>query len=189
MLSKSTTDILRQALDGDQDAWRCLVDRYGPMIWRVARAHRLRKHDAADISQTTWAALAQHGRRIHSPERLATWLTTTARRECARLIDRGHREIPAGWRNWDDLPDGKDGPEVIALRGERDTLLWRAFTALPGRCQQLLGLLAFAPELSYPQLARAVGLADTSVGRSRTRCLDILRRKITILGVPNGAVG
>ncbi|HEX2130489.1 MAG TPA: sigma-70 family RNA polymerase sigma factor, partial [Actinophytocola sp.] len=102
----------------------------------VARSHRLDHAAAADAVQNTWTALAEHLPRIDCPDRLRSWLVTTA----------------------------------------RDRQLWLAFDALPDRCRLLLALHAHAPELSHGQLAAALEMPAGSVGSTRTRCLDHLRR-------------
>ncbi|MBM7770539.1 RNA polymerase sigma factor (sigma-70 family) [Actinokineospora baliensis] len=188
MNAPSTPDLLHAALDGDQTAWRALVTRYAPLVWQVARAHRLTLADAADVSQHTWITLAEKAGSIRAPERLAAWLTTTARRECLRVISARPREISTDRIDW--IVTREDhGPEASVLRSDRDDLLWRAFEQLTQRCRQLLGLMAFAPELSYAQLARAAGVANASVSTTRSRCLDVMRRKLAILGLPEGATG
>ncbi|WP_424183343.1 RNA polymerase sigma factor [Actinokineospora sp. G85] len=174
-----TATLLTRAAQGDQPAWRALVDRYSPLVWRVARAHRLSTTDAADVSQSTWIALADNISTVHSPDRLAGWLATTARRESLKLL-RG-REIATD--TWGDWADPADDPEQTTLRTERDDLLWRAFSALRVRCRQLLGLQAYAPELSYAELAAAVGLANSAVAKTRGRCLAALRRELAGLGL------
>ncbi|SDC92812.1 RNA polymerase sigma factor [Actinokineospora iranica] len=190
MSIESAAELIRRAADGDQDAWRALVDRYSVMVWRVARAHRLDHADAADVSQSTWVALAEHIGELRAPERLAAWLSTTARRESLRVLAHRGREVrAAAWPDRADAAQEDRWPEATALRGARDDALWRAFASLPGRCRELLGLLAFAPELTYAQLGRALGLATGSVGTTRGRCLDVLRRKLTALGLPREAAG
>jgi DNA-directed RNA polymerase specialized sigma24 family protein len=42
---------------GEQAAWDQLVERYGAMVWAVARRHGLGLEDAADVSQVTWLLL------------------------------------------------------------------------------------------------------------------------------------
>lgn len=183
-------ELVRLARSGDQDAWYELVRRYAPVVWRVARAHRLDPADAADVSQNTWIALAEHLSAIREPDRVAAWLASTARRQSLRLLAARRREAyPEWWPDAVEDPDPDRWPEPHTLRTARDRLLWRAFTALPERCRQLLGLLAHAPELSYAQLAHVLGLKTGSIGPSRGRCLHELRRKLAILGVREGAAG
>ena len=174
----------------DQAAWQELVRRYAPLVWRVARAHRLDPADAGDVSQHTWITLAERLRTLRRPDRLAAWLATTARREALRVRASRSRELRPEW--WPDTvadPCPEHWPEQHALRTARDRLLWRAFGALPDRCRRLLGLLAHAPELSYAQLAAAVGMKPGSVGRARGRCLDELRRRLAGLGIGAEAAG
>ena len=169
--------LVRRAQSGDENAWHELVRQHSPIVWAVTRAHRLGGADAADASQNTWLALAEHLPKLRKPDRLPGWLATTARRECLRILLQGRREVPL-----DDVIVPEAGPEHEVLRTARDELLWRAFARLPARCRQLLGLVAHAPELTYVQLSRAVGLKATSLGRTRTRCLAELRHLLTGLG-------
>jgi len=173
----TTDSVVMRARRGDRDAWHELVARHAALVWAVTRAHRLAGADAADASQNTWIALAEHLPRLRNPDRVAGWLATTARRECLRIVLQGRREVP--------LPDVEPpgaSQEPALLRTVRDRLLWQAFDALPHRCRQLLGLLAHAPELTYVQLSRALGIKVNSIGRTRRRCLDELRRTLVNLG-------
>lgn len=169
-------EVITLASAGDEAAWRTLVDKYTPVVWAVARAHRLQGADAADAVQNTWLALAEHLPRLRRPDRVSAWLTTTTRRECLRILLRGRREFPL------DTFDIPVTPEPPIFRETRDRLLWQAFAKLPSRCRKLLSLLAHSPELTYVQLSRALGLQVTSIGRTRGRCLNELRHQFTRLG-------
>lgn len=81
----ATSELVARANLGHQVAWDQLVDRYGAMVWAVARAHDLSPQDAADVSQVTWLLLTQHLGSIQAPERLGFWLLTTATREALRM--------------------------------------------------------------------------------------------------------
>lgn len=170
----SVAELVGRAGAGDQDAWREIVRRYLPLVWAIAREHRLNQADAADVSQCTWIKLARHLPGMRNPERLAAWLATSARRECLRVIASRRREVCLDSVG---LP-AVDGPEPEILRDVRDRVLWQAFAALSEQCRQLLGLLARAPELSYAQLGRLLGLSAGSIGPTRGRCLNLLRRQL-----------
>jgi RNA polymerase sigma factor (sigma-70 family) len=183
-------ELLHRARDHDQSAWNELVSRYAPLVWRVAMSHRLDPADAHDVSQHTWITLGERLDRIRDPDRLPGWLATTARREALRVAKSRSREVHSTCF-LDSIPETAVDccPEPHALHSARDRLLWRAFAALPDRCQRLLGLLAHAPGLSYARLAHALGMKLGSVGPSRGRCLHELRRKLAVLGVTEGAAG
>ncbi|MCP2259442.1 RNA polymerase sigma factor, sigma-70 family [Streptoalloteichus tenebrarius] len=182
--------LVADAVRGDHDAWRRLVDRYAGLVWAVARRHRLDAADAADVCQVTWLRLAQRLPALRDPARLPAWLVTTTRREAARVRAARHREPPVDL----DLvpPTPVEGPEDRVLRDEHDAALWRVFSRLPERCQHLLRMLAVDPRTSYADLARAFDLRPSSVGPVRTRCLRALRGLLAEAGllpgpVPSGA--
>jgi RNA polymerase sigma factor (sigma-70 family) len=170
-----TADLVALAAAGDDAAWRALVDRYRGVVWAVAREHRLPECDAADVSQATWLNLAQHLHRLRDPERVAGWLVTTARRESLRVLAVRRREPP-----FDLSVVDPPAPQADVDSGD---VLWRALHGLPERCRALLRLIALTPDLSYAQAARALGIPAGSVGRTRGRCLAVLRRRLACAGV------
>jgi RNA polymerase sigma factor (sigma-70 family) len=166
-------DLIKRASANDQQAWRELVARFSNLVWAVARSHRLDHADAADVSQTTWLRLAEKMAELRDPERLPAWLATTARRESLRVLASRRREAPA---ELPDEPDGRTAPESRVLTDDRDARLWRAFGGLSERCQQVLRMLAAAPELSYAEVGSMLGIPVGSIGPTRGRCLQMLRR-------------
>jgi RNA polymerase sigma factor (sigma-70 family) len=169
------SDLVDRASTGDKDAWRELVDRHTPIVWAVIRAHRLRSADAADVMQNTWVALTENLTNLRRPDRLPAWLATTARRECLRVLTQSRRELPL-----DDLEPPDPAPPVFHSDGEQQ--VWEALGRMPRRCRELLGLLVHAPELTYVQVSRALGIKVTSLSRTKGRCLDQLRRKLILMG-------
>ena len=179
MAERTTPDLVGAAAAGDPGAWRELVARYGNVVWSVARAHRLSEADAADVAQATWLNFAQGLAHVREPDRVAGWLATTARRESLRVLAVRRRETV----ELADFESTVDGPETLAVRGDTERALWRALHRLPVRCVELLRLLAFSPDLTYAQAARALGIRATSVGRTRGRCLEVLRRRLECDGL------
>jgi len=187
---EQTGDLVRAAAAGDQRSWDALVERFSGLLWAVARAHRLREADAADVVQTTWLNLVQHLGSIREPEHVGAWLATTARRECLRALNRDHRHV---------LTDDEAGlqahepalptPEDEVLEAERLALLRAALEELPPRCQQLLRVLTADPAPTYEQVSAALGMPVGSIGPTRARCLERLRHCARLAGIvpPTGA--
>jgi DNA-directed RNA polymerase specialized sigma24 family protein len=92
--SAGTSALVARASAGEQGAWDQLVDRYGGLVWAVARAHGLGRKDASDVSQVTWLLLAQHLDALQQPERLGSWLLGTATREADRMRRLRGCEVP-----------------------------------------------------------------------------------------------
>ena len=80
-----TSELVARVSAGDQGAWDQLVERYGELVWAVARAHGLGRDDAREVSQVTWLRLTQHLGSLRQPERLGSWLLKTASREAYRM--------------------------------------------------------------------------------------------------------
>jgi RNA polymerase sigma factor (sigma-70 family) len=180
-----TAELVGRAGTGDRAAWGELVDRYGGLVWAVARGYGLGPQDAADVSQVVWLRLLQHLGALRQPERLGAWLATTARRESLRIGKVRGREVPlAGERDPDRLELPGAAPEAGLLAAERDAALWRAFGSLPGRCQRLLRLLVADPPLGYAEVATVLGMPVDSIGPTRARCLGCLRRHLAARRIP-----
>ena len=82
----TTTDLLRAARCGDRSAWEQIVHRYARLVRSIGAEFRLQESDAADVAQNTWLRLLAYGGTIRDPEKLGSWLATTARREASALI-------------------------------------------------------------------------------------------------------
>jgi len=175
---------MARAAAGDNAAWGTLVDRYGPLVWAVARAYRLTQADANDVVQTTWLQLLENLDDIE-PAALTRWLTTTARREALR-VRRSMREVTEVLEVVDqEFLVAPDDPAATYERRGHDEQLWRAFAQLPQRCQQLLRLLiAGSGTTPYSEVSAALGMPVGSLGPTRARCLARLRQLLAGVADP-----
>jgi RNA polymerase sigma factor (sigma-70 family) len=169
---------LARARDGDRGAWEQLVERYAGLVMAVARSYGLDAQAAADVSQVTWLRLVEHLGSLRQPERVGAWLATTARRESLRMLRLRGREEAVDVHDLDRLHGQAPGPELGLLVAERDAELRRAFASLSGPCQRLLRLVVADPPLSYAEMAAALDRPIGSLGPTRRRCLDCLRRAL-----------
>jgi len=171
-------DLVTRARNGDQQAWDALVERYAPLIWSICRRHRLDNADAEDISQNVWLQLVNHLDKIHDPAALPGWLVTVTRRECLRIL--GATRPPHAASNVTDpqtIPGQQDGTaEEELLAAERNAALREALGDLPPSGQQLILLLLQDPPLSYADISARLSVPVGSIGPTRRRCLDKLRR-------------
>ncbi|KWX04455.1 hypothetical protein TH66_07725 [Carbonactinospora thermoautotrophica] len=179
MPDTSTASLVREASAGDQRAWNELVDRYTGMVWAIARAHQLSPTDAADVCQTVWLRLVEHLDRLRDPSLVAGWLATTTRHECLRVLKLAGRELPEEELSLDQRSrEVESSPESVVLHNESRALLRKALERLSLRCQMLLKALAMAPKPNYAEVSSALGIPVGSIGPTRQRCLDYLRREL-----------
>jgi RNA polymerase sigma factor (sigma-70 family) len=169
--------LVRRAAAGDKPAWERLVQQYSRLIWAMTRDFKLPESDAADVVQATWLRLLEHIGRIEYPERIASWLATTARHECLRHLAASKRVMLV-----DDHDTAFGGavvhqPEVDEglLAEERARAVREALAMLPSRSQRLIELLMADPPVSYAEISDQLGLPIGSIGPTRGRCLERLR--------------
>ncbi len=169
--------LLERAAEGDQSAWMALVDRYSGLVWSVTRSFRLSRDDAAEVCQTTWLRLVEHLATIREPERLGAWLATTTRRLCLMTVRRSHRTVPSELDEMQLIsPDATDDLDDTLDGDQRRVALRRAFDELPEPGKTLLRVLAADPAPSYAEAAAILGVPIGSIGPTRARCIERLRK-------------
>ncbi len=176
--------LLRAASEGDQEAWNAITDRFTSLLWSVARSYRLGSDDAEDVVQNTWLRLLENLTKIDNPEALPGWLATTARREALGILRRRGRTVLT--RDEDlgvDLADPASTElDSALLEDERDIELWASFAKLPERCQQLLRVLMAVDRPVYAEVSAAFDMPIGSIGPTRMRCLERLRKLVAETG-------
>lgn len=175
MTDTSVAELLAAAERGSQSAWDALVDRYGRLVWSVIRGFRFDAATAADVSQTVWLRLVEHCGRIRDPERLPSWLATTARNEAIRASRRSSRVVPTEFPV--EVADAA-APSVDERLLDQEQLgeVRAAFDDMSPKCQELLRILCADPPLDYEAVSDLLGMPIGSIGPTRSRCLDRLRR-------------
>jgi RNA polymerase sigma factor (sigma-70 family) len=181
------TDLVIRARNGDKQAWDALVERYAPLIWSICRSHRLVGAAADDAGQNVWLQLVEHLGTVRDPAALPGWLATTARRECCRVLRAAHGPHAAGYvPDAEDIPDERtETAEQEVLAAERHAALREAFLHLPPCDQQLIALLTQDPPVTYAEISARLGIPVGSIGPTRGRCLDRLRRYPAIAALIN----
>ena len=175
----SDGDLFRRAAGGDQAAWDGLVERLGSRVWAVARAHRLSKADAEDVFQVTWMRLLTHTESLREPERVGAWLASTARHESLHLLRRSGRQVATGDEfQFEGIDPLAPDPDERILATERQNAVWEALATLPPHCQRLLRLMMADPPFTYEEITELLDMRQGSIGPTRRRCLDKLRRQL-----------
>jgi RNA polymerase sigma factor (sigma-70 family) len=132
------------------------------------------------------AFLAQLNR-IRDPAALPGWLATTTRRECLRVLRPARTPLTDG-----QLLDAETIPDEHASTAEQELLadgrhaaLREAFRDLPPSGRRLILLLLEDPPTPYAEFSGRLGIPVGSIGSTRRRCLDKLRRHPAIAALIN----
>jgi RNA polymerase sigma factor (sigma-70 family) len=166
--------LVQGAAAGDATAWTSLVERFTARIRAVARAHRLAPGDVDDVVQNTWLRLLEHIGRVREPAAVGSWLGTTARREALHVIAGAKRESPSEEHLLDrSFEEDLDAPLVAA---ERSSAVAASLETLSPRQARLFSLLFDEIDHSYDEISSALGMPIGSIGPTRIRGLERLRK-------------
>lgn len=183
--SRSLLDGVRQR---DPDAWRRFVGLYGPIVYRWTQREGLREHDAADVVQDVFRAVAENIRRFEhrsASDSLRGWLWTITRNKIRDHYRRHQHEIagsggtdaqqrlqqvPGLPEEPDESPDGLAAElahrALALMQSEFEASTWQAFwrTTVEGR--------------SVADTARELKLTLAAVYKAKSRVLLKLRREL-----------
>jgi RNA polymerase sigma factor (sigma-70 family) len=170
-------ELVQAAAAGDGAAWNELVQRFAGFIWSISRSWGLRSADAADVNQVVWLRLVENLNRLREPERLKSWLAVVTRNECLRVARRAGREIIT------DVAEGRHETvnplmEARLVTAETDVALREALEELSPRCRALIRVLAADPRPTYDEVSTILSMPIGSIGPTRQRCLECLRRQL-----------
>ncbi len=169
--SWSDEELVQECLQGNQEAWGTLVDKYRNLVYSVPVKYRMPPEDAADVFQAVWTDLFSELSRLRSPGALRSWLITVAGHKCYQWK---RREILRNRGSEADLESVDPRGSFIDWRQEveREQMLRDALGDLSPRCQEMVRLLFFEqPPRPYKEVAERLGLAEGSIGFIRGRCL------------------
>ncbi|WP_322937561.1 RNA polymerase sigma factor [Nocardioides bizhenqiangii] len=190
-----TTDplatLVHAAREGEQVAWDAIVDRFLPLVGAIIRRHRLSDADGDDVSQTVWLRLVEHLGALREPDALPGWIRTTARNECLRVLAARGRVQVVDPQEGGSFPDADSAGAVDdeMLAAERRQALREALAELPAGRRDLLLLLLTDPPLGYEEISARLGIPIGSIGPTRARALEQLRRTRALRGLGPDPVG
>ncbi len=176
-------DLIQACLAGDDSAWDRLLTRYERLIYSIARASGLDADESADVFQNVCLALHRGLPRLRAARAITRWILITSRRIARDHAVRARREVPlsdtlspeASQLLQDPAPQISDALETLELQH----LVRVELSRLGDPCRRLLIFLFYSdPPLAYRDIARELDIPVGSVGPTRARCLEKLRRTL-----------
>lgn len=174
--------LIKRCRKGDQTAWDELVTRYQRLIYTIPRRAGLSDEQAADVFQDVFLTLFQKIDEIEQPERIRSWIVTTAKFKTWGLI-RGTKGFhgPDTEEEMENemasLADDAPLADDLLIELEEQHIIRTALTKLEERCRQIIGLIYLRePAASYAEVGKAIGVGETSISPLRSRCLKKLAK-------------
>jgi RNA polymerase sigma factor (sigma-70 family) len=170
--------LVTRCLGGDGRAWTLLVERYGPVVWAIARRADLTPDDEADVFQNTWRVAVEELTTLRDRAAFAGWIAQVTRHQAMRLR-RGYgiarRSLAHAAREGVD----ERRPEESLLELEARREVGAAVERIGRRCAELLRALYYEePPPAYTQIAARLGMRIGSIGPTRARCLEKLQKEL-----------
>lgn len=190
--SSISNSLLQRVRNRDNDAWRRMIEMYGPLVHRWIRRMNVQENDAADIAQNVFQYVATRiddFRRDSEDQSFRVWLWTACR---YRILDhyRDRKAGPAGQggstahyhiMSIPDLPEEPepdDSPEGVREQAE---VVRRAIAIVQGRTAEntWLAFWRTAVEGDEPNdVAEDLQVSVWTVYKARTRVLNRLREEL-----------
>jgi RNA polymerase sigma factor (sigma-70 family) len=176
--SREDEVLVRECLNGNHQAWEALIDKYKNLIFSIPVKYGFLPEDATEIFQSVCLTLLRELSRLREPRALAAWLIRTTAHKCKRYR-RDQRMYVNSEINENLNTETDNVPEKLLEELEREQILREVIKEQSPECRQLIDLLFFEnPPLRYEGAAQALGLARGSIGATRIRCLEKLRRAL-----------
>ena len=156
----SDTVLVKKCLAGKEEAWSELIDKYKALIYSIPVKYGLPPQEAADVFQATCMELLTRLGDLREPRALPKWLIQVAHHMCFHWKRQQRRMV-----------------------SREEQMLREAMAALQPRCRKLIEMLFYeTPSRPYTEVAKELGLAVGSIGLTREKCIERLRKRLEELG-------
>lgn len=159
--------------------WQSIVEKHGPMVWKIAYRLLADYQDTQDCFQETFVAALELSRN----EPVRNFRALLARIANARAIDRLRKRYQCGQNSSVDIDtfaSDKPGPDEQMHSIELAQQLRQALAQVPQQEAQIF-CLRFLNDLSYRQIAKTTGLNSNAVGvmlhRTKQQLREILEKQ------------
>jgi RNA polymerase sigma factor (sigma-70 family) len=181
-IAKDDASLIAACRKGDEFAWNDLVERYQRLVFAIPRRAGLSEAQSSDILQEVFLTLFEKLDEIQQPDRIRSWLVTTAkfktwgnvRRDKGLYSPATEEEMELEMSNLkDDAPLADES--IVTL--EEQHLIRTSLKKLEERCRTILSMIYLTePSASYVEVAEAIGVGSTSISPLRSRCLKKLEK-------------
>jgi RNA polymerase sigma-70 factor (ECF subfamily) len=176
--------IIRHCLDGDEDSYSVLVDRYKTMVYNVAFRMLGDGDTAKDVAQESFIAAYGGLGQFRFDSKFSSWLYSIVLNKC-----RDHMRLARETVSTDDIagvrPATGPSPEQTAAAHQGRDILQGALDALPAEYREVL-ILKHIEELDYQEIAAITGDGVAALKVRAHRGREMLKKILEKAGVTHG---
>ena len=183
-------EIIQKVLEGDNDAFGLLVEKYQTKVYNLALRMSGNEEDAFDLTQEAFVRAWRSLGSFQFESSFSTWLFRLSSNICLDFLRARKRRTTVSLtvlgeddeeETQLDLPDPGMSPEEAVLAAEDRARLVEALNSLPADQRQIITLRAIN-DLSYTEIAQILGIQEGTVKSRLSRARAMLRNKLLQTG-------
>jgi RNA polymerase sigma-70 factor (ECF subfamily) len=179
--------LIRKALNGDDKAFRAILERHYPLIYSVVRGIVCNESDAEDVVQDVFVKIFRALPSFRQDALLSTWIYRIARNEALNAREKLRRE-PVSIEDCGDIAADEGNPESAHGRRTEAANLARLVERLDERQRQAIELRYMA-EKSYEEIAEIMNVPLGTVKTHLHRAKLALKQMMTARRAPQKGFG
>ncbi len=160
--------------------WKCIVDEYGPVVFRIASRILGQHQDAEDVAQDVFCEVYQ----LHAKTSVDNWPALLRRMATLRSIDQLRRRRRAVSLEAAQFADTRGDPLDRVVAGELANRLRQAITDLPEQ-QAAVFSLRYFEGLSNSEIACSLRISLSAVSTALSKARSTLNTQLVHL-IPGG---
>jgi RNA polymerase sigma factor (sigma-70 family) len=177
------TRLVKECLAGNEEAWSALIDKYKALIYSIPVKYQMPPQEAADVFQAVCMELLSRLPGLREPKALPAWLIQVTHHQCFRWKRQQQRVVSSDGETGTVEPEIPPIAESLIRQTQEEQILREAISNLAPQCQKLVAALFFeSPARPYADIAAELGLAVGSIGFTRQKCIERLRKSLKKMG-------
>jgi RNA polymerase sigma-70 factor (ECF subfamily) len=177
MDEESLTERVKQAQQGDRNAWGEVYRELAPLVFRLCRRILPTREDAEDATADIFLKVQVRFEQYDSARPFKAWLYRVAGNHCWDILRkrRGKSDLETLPIDEGSLENAEPDPCEQMLEQQTKQEVRNAVAQLSDRARTVVAMRFFA-ELSYEEIAETLGMTPSLVGVTLLRARRHLRR-------------
>jgi len=134
--------LVAACLNGDQQAWEALIDKYKKLICSIPFRYGATVEDAADVFQSVCVEVFNSLSQLKNTDSLRSWLITVSVRQSYRWKKKQSNHLELDAMEPEVAEELASVPETV-LQIQQEQIVREVVGKLPPRCAELVKLLFF----------------------------------------------
>lgn len=179
MFSATDAKYVEKASKGDAHAWSQIIERYSNYVYTIVNSCGISESEAPDAFQYVFIELHRALPNLTNVDLLAPWIRQTTVRHCIKLRNKRTNQVSLDDQELSVHPQFDEDLQIA----ERSLMLTSSIADLKEKCRKLIHMLFYEdPVRPYQEIASELGMSIGSIGNTRIRCLDELKKQLDARG-------